>query len=487
MTITPFRKTALFGCLLFLKTFAFGQAQLGLRLDNFAGVNALALNPSAGATAAFGWDINLAGVGASLGNNLLFVGSASVGGVLAHTGLIGAANSVQFQTNTQNLYFYDFFNQPHEKFFVSSVFAALPSAQFNFENGTSFGFSLAERAAFGSFDIPLIADAYFQQKILRGEKRFVPPLRVMGASWGEFGLNFSKKILDDTKGSLTVGATVKILTAQQGVFLENFDGTAVTRLSKDSTILHALNTTVGFTDNFQHNLFGNNGGGWSFDIGATWTLGGNADYESKPYDWRFGVALLDVGVLNFSKNAQVHDLKFNEPKLFITKDYNRLDLDNPEVDFINRFNEKILNNPNGSLRGTAFSMRLPMTLSLQADYAATDAVFINATLIQRLPTGYFTLPRANLLAVTPRYETRWLGASLPLSMVEWRQIHVGLAVRLAYLTFGSDNLLSFLGEEKLSGTDFYIALKINPSQVGKLRIGSVGGGSGGKTGNCYRF
>jgi hypothetical protein len=38
---------------------------------------------------------------------------------------------------------------------------------------------------------------------------------------------------------------------------------------------------------------------------------------------------------------------------------------------------------------------------------------------------------------------------------------VGLAARVAFLTFGSDNLPSLFYQKKFTGTDFYMGLKIN--------------------------
>jgi hypothetical protein len=94
-----------------------------------------------------------------------------------------------------------------------------------------------------------------------------------------------------------------------------------------------------------------------------------------------------------------------------------------------------------------------------------------------------------ILAVTPRFESHWWGASLPLSILNYEQVRVGLAARLAFFTIGTDHLLSFLGQKKLSGTDFYLSLKINAFNLG--RLGSNGGfGSGnssGRNAKCYRF
>ena len=72
-------------CFTFLIAFSIknnAQEQLGLRLDNYAGVNALTLNPAANATNPLTWDVNLAGFGAWLNTNLGYIQKASVSKVL---------------------------------------------------------------------------------------------------------------------------------------------------------------------------------------------------------------------------------------------------------------------------------------------------------------------------------------------------------------------------------------------------------------------
>jgi len=62
-------------------------------------------------------------------------------------------------------------------------------------------------------------------------------------------------------------------------------------------------------------------------------------------------------------------------------------------------------------------------------------------------------------------------------------LQIGAAVRLAFLTLGSENLGSFLGRKSLTGTDFYAAIKINPFRLGW----KGGGGRKGKEVKCYQF
>ena len=70
------------------------------------------------------------------------------------------------------------------------------------------------------------------------------------------------------------------------------------------------------------------------------------------------------------------------------------------------------------------------------------------------------------MVVSPRYETRWFGASIPVSLYNWEKVNYGLALRLGFLSLGTDNLGSMIENKDFSGSDFYVALKINPFQWG---------------------
>ena len=134
-------------------------------------------------------------------------------------------------------------------------------------------------------------------------------------------------------------------------------------------------------------------------------------------------------------------------------------------------------------------MWLPTALSLQVDYNINGDFYLGSALVQSIPLGNFKVGRANVFALSPRFERKWFGASLPISIYNWDQVRVGLSARLGFLTLGSDHIGSIFTNSDLSGTDFYMALKIFP-------FGKGNGGSGGKgrsrfgknrDADCYKF
>jgi Family of unknown function (DUF5723) len=460
------------------------QEQLGLRLDNFSGVSGISINPSSNGTAKFGWDVNLGGMGFFINNNVGFIDGASVGKAASNAMKIGPADGLDIKKNPNTTLRFDFYDNLNPKYFSLSTQIMGPSFVINLKSGHSFGLFTGARFMASSHDLPSIFNGYEFQKKKVGETFTVDPFKVTGMAWREVGLNYAYRIGEDTDGSLTLGASVRSVSAYQAFYANNLTGTSMARISKDSLRFDGLRVEFGATMDLTNanRQVNTNGSGIGFDIGATLTI--PSSDEDKPYDWRLGASILDMGAVTMNTNTEVHRLEIKEPYQIMAQKFNNLDPNNQSRDALERLSRDITGNPNGTLKSNTFSMGMPTAISIQADYAVIKGVFVNGLLMQNIPVGDHVLLRDNLFAVTPRYESRWLGASLPISIVNWSTTRVGFAARLAFLTLGTDDLGSLITNSKLTGTDFYFALKINP-----FKLGLSGGGSSrrGKAQECYRF
>ncbi len=467
---------------------AVAQVQLGLRLENYAGINGISLNPTAGIHNPLGWDVNIVAAGSFFDNNYAFIRNSNVISVLTNAEDISFAPEAKIDYPKKSAYVMDFYNQNQVKYVSTTHFVTLPSVQFNFANGNSFGLFFGQQAAVVSRNIPTIADPYEQQKITINQRVPIPAFNLTGATWGEVGINWAHNFGSDTEGGLSIGATLKWIRPNQVFFVDNREGTAITRLAKDSTRLDALNLGVGFTTNFADKNVPSNGSGVGFDVGATFVQTADDAWDDRPYRFRISAAVIDIGRFTVSNKAQVHEIKLTAPLKVQSEDYKNLDPDDPAADAIRRFNQNVFGRADATSRGNSFALSLPTSMVFQADFAVLSSFFINALLVQRVPSVNRNLSKDNVLAVTPRYESRWISASIPVSLLNYEQVRIGLAARLAFLTIGTDNLGSFLGQKRLTGSDFYVALKINAFKIGQLKSG--GGlfkGGGGKAAKCYRF
>ena len=64
-----------------------------------------------------------------------------------------------------------------------------------------------------------------------------------------------------------------------------------------------------------------------------------------------------------------------------------------------------------------------------------------------------------MLAVSARYETKYLGVGVPVTLHNYTTPQIGLSFRLANLTIGSDNILPFFIKQDVNAADIYFSLK----------------------------
>jgi hypothetical protein len=173
--------------------------------------------------------------------------------------------------------------------------------------------------------------------------------------------------------------------------------------------------------------------------------------------------LLDIGWVNYSKNAQRHGFN-NVSNNWIR--VNELDYTNLQ-DEVNTESELFYGDPDASLIANRFKMYMPASLSVQVDYHIIDWWYINGTFI--LPAKYASpmIERPFTMAVSPRFESRYLEVNIPFVLYDFKYPRIGLSVRLAGLTIGSDNLGGFMSTSDFTGADFYISYKINLGNDGK--------------------
>jgi hypothetical protein len=220
--------------------------------------------------------------------------------------------------------------------------------------------------------------------------------------------------------------------------------------------------------------------GWGLDVGITW------QWREKPYQKKFpgnfyikrfedyrvklGISILDIGWIGFTKNAEKHvyDMVHNNHINVSEMEYDNIATE------IRQASEIFYGDPNASLDARSFRIFLPTAFSAQLDYHITDWWFINSTLV--IP-AWFTQPgieRPVILTFVPRFESDQFEVNIPVVFNGMRTPYVGISVRIAGLTVGSDRLGSFFGRQDFTGADIYISYKINFLNDGKNPFTSKG-------------
>lgn len=442
-----------------LFTTANAQYQLGLRLETFAGTNSLSINPVGNLNNPNKWDINLAGGGAFLQNNFAYLEDAS----LSKFAFISHSIKNKDKNKDRNLSSYyilmDFFDDSESRFFNSMAYISGPSIAVRLGRNSSIGVFYNMRYMLGGKDLPNELSYYkFKSKSIV-EQLAIPQLSFSMLNWSEIGFNFAQKI-PTNNGSLNFGINLKYLQGHQGgyaktnepYFYGNLPGTDISIQLPDGELNFAGDLDMS-------KLMEVNGRGVGADLGFAYIL---QDHVEEGYKFKFGASLLDLGRINFQKNTQVYQLNIDTTVVVDLEHYKQYSYPDDLDQAIDDFSHELLQTQVTTKEGNNFSMNLPAAISLQADYGISKNIYLNALLIQQLPNAGKSPVRRNILALTPRWQTKWFSASAPISLNDWKELKIGLATRMSWLVIGTDDFTSMFINRKFTGGDFYLAIKFNP-------------------------
>ena len=446
----------------------FGQEQLGLRLENYSGINSVFLNPAATISAPIKWDVNLVSTGFFLENNYGFVKKASVLALyrqrkdldVRYAGDVDNENALP-----QNTFVADYNDDGKDRYVSSLLTINGPSAMVKFNKHT-IGAFYNYRFAFGSPNIPTNLSFYTYDKRDFFDEFPITPFDGSMMVWDETGVNYAYKV-ETNAGFLAVGANIKYLRGKEAAYFENVNTFDLVKIGQDSIASALATFDYGLTTaSLEEETFANKttGIGFGIDLGASATFGG---FKDEGYTLKIGVALLDFGYIDFTQNAQQHRAEITQYTDISVEEFENIQEVNQYNELLQQFSEETTGSPTQTLRENNFRMVLPTGISLQADYSFDENIFLNATVVHGLRLGKPGIVRNSIIAITPRYEHRWFSVQMPLVLHNYQNFRVGLAGRLAFLTIGTDNIGSLVGRfSNFTGTDIYVGLKFNPFNTG---------------------
>ncbi len=463
---SPMIKRILIYILPLLPFFAHAQEIPGLGLGNYSGVNSLYINPSALLHSKLYRDVNIIGADVFFQNNVVYWPSSDLSGLKLLTGSVP-----NFKYGVDEKPFLINSDQDFEQFYNSV--RVLGPAFMMVEEKYAIAIHLGARSMTSVDDLPksVMNFAYYgldykpQHGILYNEGSF----SMASMSWAEFGVTYNREIEKRAWDWRSLGITFKLLFGYEGLKVDVQDLSYV--VVNDCTLdIRQLDAEIAFSAPISYStneMLDNQlqvGSGFSFDLGYTWLKAKKTMQWHKvdrpcemrfvPYDFRLGLSLLDVGILSFKTNAEVHS--YDNIQYY----WNRIDslgYDNLQY-ALNDISQRFYGNPEASLKSESFSMMLPAAFSAQLDYHLRDEWFLNGYAVLALPVS--PVKRPNLLYVSPRYETEKFEAGMPVSFYNFTQPRIGLYGRLYGFTVGTDKLGTFLGLSDFYGMDFYFSIRL---------------------------
>lgn len=463
------------------------QEQIGLRAGNYAGINGWALNPSAHTTTPFNWELNLLEGAFFFDNNYAFLSKTGLSHLVANRDNLEFAFGPDYDKETPpppGSVVLDFYTDARKRYGQGLTSVTGPSLFVRIGSQHAIGAFVRGRA-FASARGIVNDFSYYDYYNRPFETPFeVTPFSVNMATWSEYGLNYLFRT-ETASGMLGIGINARLLQAYEGIYLHNQSDFPLTKLPGDSLSGGPVRFEYGHT---RSNLNTNepairpNGGGAAFDIGFTYIAGDETDYT-----WRLGFSILDIGRLQFNRNTRLHRAAPDGTSVVGFDDYNDFVIPDDYENMLARFSSDLLGDPGASLADDRFAMWLPGAVSVQLDRNLGAGFYLNAIVVQGIPMGGAALWRGGLVAITPRFEKRWLELAVPVSFYHGNRMQVGVSGRIGGLTIGSDRIGSVLGRTNWSGSDIYAALKIQPfkTQRAAKKSGKSKGGNGDV--KCYKF
>lgn len=456
--------------ILIANTSSLAQEQLGMRMSNYAGINGITLNPANSLTYPLSWDVNLVEFGQLFDNNYFFVENFRLLDAI-NLPSKGALRPDLIENNLPtptDRFVVDFYRSPQndDNFTyrgdnLTQIMG--PSLMLRIGEASVLGIYTRARVAFNARKLPGTVGYYeYTDKVL--DSLFTAkPFKIGGMLWTEVGLNYAHTGITEY-GDISIGGTLKFLqgyeagygSMEQNIVFRQLPGNRL--IGEPGRTRHAFTIPTVVDDEVQ---LQQKGAGIAVDLGLVFTILG----EEEDYKWKIGFSLLDVGAIRFTKSAENHQVVVTDSTSLYFKEFEQFDSAD-QLDSIARvFSRQTMKDPYASLQGRAFSMWLPTAFSAQVDYAVLPSFFLNATLVQGIPFTTNTIRRNSVFALTPRFEHRWVEVALPISMLDWKHLRSGLAVRLGFIWLGTDDLGSVIRRSNFDSTDFYFAFKINPFQL----------------------
>lgn len=418
----------------------------------------LGLNPASIVGAPYKWELHILSFDASVMNNYMYLKRNSELIRKSFTGETVADDKTPDRyTKT-------------DKWAYSSLFLKYPAFIYNTKK-FSFAFSTSTRLGLSANAVP-----YHLAKFIKEGFDYDPQQQLFYSSsgtsvvlinWQEFAYTAGMVLHDETDWYVTAAATLKYNHGFNSFFVNIND--MVYNSSADSLlIVQNLDMEYGHASAMDgefdpSRILKKRGKGWGVNYGMQFVKNRNDNFYNpcsktteKPYDYKIGVSVIDLGHINFSNEARTFSFTNSSSDWF--------GIDTVKFNGIGKTDSILGKQFYGMFMGARdkreFTLYTPAAVSVQLDYPLGFNFYANVSAIQRIPLGRFAIKRANQIAFTPRFETKRWAVSLPISFYEQFKPRVGVGLRFGIFTVGSDMISPLIGLTDSYGVDIYFGISI---------------------------
>ncbi|BDS12652.1 DUF5723 family protein [Aureispira anguillae] len=268
-------------------------------------------------------------------------------------------------------------------------------------------------------------------------------------AWNEYSVAFGAEVFNTGKHYLKVGGALKLLQSVGSFYVHAKDISyafynADTILNASGQISFGGNEAM--LDMFNgkgmpdfYNQFGGGNFGFAADFGAVYEY--RPDSE-KEYKLKAGLSFHDIGFVSYKK-----DLTSSNTITFKNSTFNINMFDG--IEDLSEINKIIIQDTsqfNHNQGEENYLMQTPSRMNLFVDYKVVKGFYVSflseISLFDR--NNPHKIVGINSFELTPRYDFKWFGFSLPISYVQNSGFNLGLGLRVGPVFAGSSNLIDLV-------------------------------------------
>ena len=194
--------------------------------------------------------------------------------------------------------------------------------------------------------------------------------------------------------------------------------------------------------------------------------------DKTKYLFKVGVSILDVGRLKYQKMDNSFNMSVTSTQDYLRRYDNQdnsipsstywMDVRKSSFSYL-RYTEFVDTLYNRYLNGQGvekdesdpgyFKMKLPTSVSFQADWKVYRRYFLNFTSFTALTESFSKNPNSHYISIyslTARYENKWITVAVPATLNQYKKIDVGLGIRTPFFYIGINNFLSSMFKDRHS-------------------------------------
>ncbi|MEI6899059.1 MAG: hypothetical protein WCL00_04220 [Bacteroidota bacterium] len=467
----------------FLSFNSFPQEMLGIMNSNFTGVLNGLINPANPGNSAQYINVNILAGDQFISSNYIYIHKKDYGFLKIFKININDPNFLYIYdfpaTNYKDsVNYFDYFKNSKPRNLYTNTRIVGPSVMVR-KGRHTFSFLTEFRSNTSVVGIsPDLANFLYRGMQFRPQQTndySAGPFSFTSLTWAEIGLGYANTLHKDYDYALTAGISGKFLLGVAGAYglvknisymIPNIDSIYFYKFNGEigmSLPIDIANNTTAINPLFK-------GKGVSFDIGVTYMKFNQlADKNKKMPEWlegdkhnylyKAGISLIDFGFIRFNKMVQVN--QYNNVSNALWKGLRSFNPTNIQQIFTAASYNLLGDSLASRTSQSQMTIWLPAAISGQFDYNFGNNFYLDATIVQGLPVARVQVRRPSLLAVTPRYETRYFEVNMPFSFYDYRDPQIGLAIRIFNLVIGTEKLGTFLNLTDVNGMDVYFSLGFN--------------------------